>query len=168
MLRKTLIALLLCCAAFTGAQAASLEGVIGEGIAVNADRKEGIVSIRASKLTNDNGTRIQGAFRFVTTNRETRTIVTIEALVGRLAVDGNTAAFGGRGVMVVRRGNDVRRIEGTIEGHCADNHNPRQNDDRRDGIGFTFRPTNTALEAFQFRGLLRRGDIHVFSRTDAP
>ena len=40
MIRKSLIVLLFFCATVASAQA-SVQGVIGEGIAVNADRKEG-------------------------------------------------------------------------------------------------------------------------------
>lgn len=159
MLRRSFIALLLLCSTAAVADGPPRQIVVGQGVAVSEDRREGEFEIRAAKVLLPAGPRIEGKFRFATGNRETNTLIVVESQVGRLVVDGHNAAFAGPGVMVIRRGDSVRRISGTVEGRCADLHVPTNSDDRRDTIGFQF--TSRSGETFRFAGAVRRGDIHI-------
>jgi hypothetical protein len=166
MLRKSFIALLLLLVSSVAvADGTVRQGVVGQGVAVNSEGREGAFTIRAVKVTTEQGTRIEGNFRFSTGNRDTRTLLVVEARVERLRVNEHDAGFAGRGVMVIKRGTEVRRVEGIVEGRCADNRRPNSTDNKPDAIGFSFTPRNTNADGFRFGGNVRVGDLHVFTQT---
>lgn len=165
MLRKTFIALLLLVTTAAVADGPGRQGVIGLGSVVNDGGKVGLFSIRAVKILYRNNPVVEGDFRFTTGNRDTNTTFTVEASIRRLNIQDKTATYRGEGVLVVRRGLDVRRFPGILEGTATDRRRPDDTTTTaRDGLRFVFDPVATGVDNFAFAGPVKDGDILVAIR----
>lgn len=166
MFRKTFIGLLLLVSSVAVADGPARQGVVGMGVVGNEDGKQGHFTIRAAKVLQRSRPQVEGNFRFVTGSRDNQAATVIEVQIERLNVRENTAHFAGKGVLSIRRGSDVRRFAGILEGTAVDRRNPRNEDsDARDGLRFVFDPRTEGIDNFAFGGAVREGDIRVAIRS---
>lgn len=155
-------------AALAYAQTVTVRGAIGMGMAgaQDAERPNAQFRFLAKQVVFNDQSRTRGSFEIKVRGENAITVVHLPN-VDRLEVDAENgvAVFSGRGWIVQRTRQGVRRTQGIVTVRVADNRDAGSTDGDPDTIGVAFRTAPDAEPAFTYRGVVLRGDIRVFEET---
>jgi len=177
-MKKILLAAFVAVSALTYAQRDGggeknfIAGTHGQGMAMTKEKRRAEFGFRVHKVLNKENKEVtMGEFNFHQQGNpggEIRPAGVSLRGIGRLAVDGNTARFGGQAVLMTVK--DGKRIE--IKGEAVimvvDNKKPGRgggDGERNDLIKVHFKAAEGDL-TFDFEGAVGRGDLVVRTKKD--
>ncbi len=146
----------------------SVRGATGAGLAglPDAETPNARFSFHVGAATFNNQTRMHGNFAIAVRGEQSLTDITLREL-RRLEVntENGTATFSGPAVLSSRSRSGSQRTPGVVVVRVADNRGPRDTEGDPDTIGVAFYTNPDADPVFTYRGVVKRGDIKVFSRS---
>lgn len=153
-------------AALAYAQTVTVRGAIGMGVAGAQNAPNAQFRFLAKQVVFNDQSRTGGSFGIEVRGENAITVVHLPN-VDRLEVDAENgvAVFSGRGWIVQRTRQGVRRTQGIVTVRVADNRDAGSTDGDPDTIEVAFRTAPDAEPAFTYRGVVLRGDIRVFEET---
>lgn len=168
-MKRTLMWLVAASAILTLAYAQSVvvRGAVGFGFAGDADaeRPNARFDFSVQEVVFGNQTRRGGTFSIEVRGENSLTTIHLVRLES-LSVDAaeGTATFSGRGWMLQRTRQGIRRVPGVVSVSVEDNREPRATEGDPDALQVEFNSPDTNT-SFSYAGVVKRGDIAVYERS---
>ncbi|MEQ1822614.1 MAG: hypothetical protein ABL949_08895 [Fimbriimonadaceae bacterium] len=147
--------------------AVTVQGAKGGGFVRNAAGAEAYCWMDVKKANNGTEVRVGGPARVRTQRRDGDHVIVTEIGMPKadeLIKDGRSVAFAGHALLVISVDGNVRvRREGRLQGLVTDRRSPEHPGDP-DTVRLKF--TAPTGNPWEFAGLLVRGDIAVYQRTE--